>query len=222
MKTQQKPIQQELSDITTPELKQQVAVADALSQTPRLGRSRLAIRSGWALLQSRARESGRLIRYHRRRVAVVVALLALLCMGAVALSLSSLPGDALYAVKRRVEDVQVKIALTNAKRADACSVIMKRRANELALLSGSTLQTSTIRSLNQSIQQKAEEFEAYADKSGSKSIRLEQQRARDAKYVIEALHAAQKHANSADQRAAIQQTQDAMKRIVDQRSETSN
>ena len=220
MKQEQHTIANELAGLASArEARELAAVADVLMQTPKVKRSPAAQRSGWRLLEARMQETLGTRKpkwYAWRWVFVAVPALALLVVGIITISMHAVPGDATYAVKRRVEAVQLTLAFTDAKRADACSVLMKRRANELAILSGDKLKTSTVYALNGAIKEEAEEFAEYAEKSGGSSARLQQQRVRDAQYVIDALSAAQQHTKNADQLSSIKATQKLMQTIVEQ------
>lgn len=205
----------ELSALTShKEARELAQVAELLMQTPKFTRKPQPHDSSWKLLASRIKESRHSRLYSWRYAFVAVPTVFVLLIGLVGFSAHALPGDMTYSVKRYAESAQATLALSPAKRADACSMFMKRRANELAHLNETRLTIDTVTSLNAAIIEEAQEFAEYADQSGSDREELQQQRIRDAKYVIEALDTTLEHTNDKAQEAVIQKTKAAMLDIV--------
>jgi hypothetical protein len=169
-------------------------------------RSRLAHAQGWELLNERiAGHATPRSRWKIGRWFAIPAGLAVVFGIVVLMSFSALPGDVTYAVKRATENAQVRFASSDSKKADACSMQMKRRANELARLQPSRLTVQTVNDLNSSILEEAAEFQEYIQKSGNDKSRLVEQRQRDIRYVIAALQSAGSHAEGSAQKTAIDQ-----------------
>lgn len=215
MKPVDQNIREELSMLTSEKEASELAhVAELLMQTPKFTRKPQPHDSSWKLLASRIKESRHSRLYRWRYAFAAVPAVFVLLIGLIGFSAHALPGDMTYSVKRYAESAQATLALSPAKRAEACSVFMKRRANELAHLNGARLTIDTVTSLNAAIIEEAQEFSEYADQAGNDRIDLQQQRVRDAKYVIEALNTTLEHTNDKAQEAVIKKTKAAMQDIV--------
>lgn len=173
---------------------------------PPVSRSGLAHNRGWDRINDRIhsqpdtqRRLGWWVIWAPASVVALAVMLVLVAQG-------SLPGDPAYPVKRAVENAQVALVSSDAQKADACSAQMKRRANELASLSGSQLTLATTQQLSQSILTEAAEFNNYIQRSGASQPRLTDQRRRDVGYVINALESAKLHMQSKLQLQLIDQT----------------
>ena len=212
----QEDIRRELAQVAgTKEANQLAPIADMLVEVPKFTRPRTTHATSWRLIEDRIEES-----HHKRswrwwQLAVVPAVLLVL-IGVAFAAQNALPGDATYSIKRKIENVQIALALSPAKKADICSIQMKRRANELALLSSAKLQTRTVKQMSDAILGEAKEFSEYVQKSGTASGRLKMQQARDASYVIEALKSTAQHTSQTDQIKIINDTSSAMQNIITQ------
>jgi hypothetical protein len=128
----------------------------------------------------------------------------------------AIPGDATYGIKRGSENLQLTLASSDAQKADICSRLMKRRANELATLPASTKNADKVISLTTAIKEEADEFSEYANKAGSNKARLQVQRTRDAQYVLQVLKDSQSQQTDSSSQRAIAKTTAAMAAIVTQ------
>lgn len=215
MKQSESELLSELKGSTSPKEAMDLSiVAEKLMQTPQFTRSKEAHEDTWAEISSRMRVS-RTAKSHKWKFSLVLApALLLIVVAAVAFTSTALPGDLTYSLKRSGEEVRTFVAFSPVNRAGTCSVFMKRRADELATLSGST-STATVQSLNDSILEEAQEFSEYADKAtGQDQEKLQQQRVSDAKYVLESLDTALRRTDNPEQKTVIQHTIDSMNTIV--------
>jgi hypothetical protein len=178
-------------------------------------RSEDAKRAGWHLLE---RTIGAGHATHRWslfwRLAAVPAFMFLALFGVVALAQTSLPGDPTYGIKRGTESLQLTLASSDTKKADICSMLMKRRANELAQLPAGTANSAKVVALTASIKEEAQEFSQFAENAGADRSTLRTQRARDAQYVIEALTISQGQQTDQQSQQAITKTIADMSSIV--------
>jgi hypothetical protein len=132
-------------------------------------------------------------------VALIIGLLGLLSHNAV-------PGQPTYAIKRSLENAQFSLAFSDQSKALDCSTQMKRRANELAILSNKPMTAQTVTDLNNSVLNEAAEFQEYIQASDKNQSYLHQQRTRDIQYVITALNYASSHTNDKQQQSTIAET----------------
>jgi hypothetical protein len=207
----------ELSGIFSPaEIRELDTFADGIQKIhAHPARSEDAKRAGWHLLE-RSMDTEPVAHKWSLfwRLAAVPAFMFLALFGVVALAQTSLPGDPTYGIKRGTESVQLTLASSDTKKADMCSMFMKRRANELAQLPAGTTNSAKVVALTASIKEEAQEFSQFADNAGDNRNTLRTQRTRDAQYVIEALKISQGQQTDQQSQQAITKTIADMSSIV--------
>lgn len=208
-------LERELRETASPaEVASLLSLANGLSRAGQPTRSKATHKATWRAVSGYI-AAGRSPWYRLNwKFALIPAGAIAAVAGVVFFSQNALPGDVTYSVKRASENVQLAVAISDAKKAGICSVQMKLRANELARLPEDRLSTTTVSELTASILEEAKEFEEYASKSGNNAAALQQQRIRDARYVVEALDTAKKHTTDEQQLKAIEDARSAMQAIV--------
>jgi hypothetical protein len=178
-------------------------------------RSSSAKHAGWQVLESAIEsESSRLRWPGLWKITAIPALGFFVMLTLLLVAQTALPGDTTYGLKRGTENLQLTLASSDAKKADMCSMLMKRRANELAQLPAGTKNTDQVLALTASIKEEATEFSEFADKAGTSKAQLRVQRSRDAQYVVEALKISQTQQTDSGSQRAISNAIVSMSTIV--------
>lgn len=171
------------------EVWQLALIANRFSEHPNIKRSRAAHQAGLAILEERIDTKDAQKRWWSVRLTAIPALSLMVIVAVFFAAQSSLPGELLYSTKTFSEETRIRISFSSSDKASQCSTYMKRRANELASLHPSKLDTTTVGTLTGAIAEEADEYKHFIDQTSdsSQKERLLTQRKRDASYVAQAL-----------------------------------